>query len=722
MKVSKGIELAPPVDAGPLFSGTGLATSFQAAIPGLHTPRRQVPEGSAPRAKIRTHTDPAIAQALKNTINTPNAKILVTGYSPTGGGHTDRMLNVIDKAIVEADHLPANSTLIIHVPEAWDGKPRAGSLETLAAKAQANNINVIALDADKSVIGFLDKTTGGSDDGSLVTRFAELATRKQADTKTITKGRMYDGSADFFKANSPAISANNLMRTLADTIGKTAMGTRVKVLTDMAPDLHKAAEKYGVPGENRVDQQNHGILLDLSDARLHTNFETNRAILMKVLNTYGGLHSHIGLGDRNSLTTMQKAADTAGITQFMSKQQAMQTSAAFFLADAKTVNLTPPVKPDGTLGAVDPTGILKHESVVAADQVDNIVFVYAHANQPRIAAHVEAMLQSETPPPGYENTLFVFAGKGMFTANAATNALHMAYLGDADGISTMGAGVAGEMAYLHKPVATGEIPSKAGLLEVSAGGSSQTDGPWLDADAQKPSQSGLLALPIKGHNEQLANARNLQRNTNMTTPPSGLDIVPDTTLDAVLNGAVDKFVQQRHETATAKYGTMADNMEAMFTAFQNPDTYVQHTYDLLFQGKAAESPEEAKIRKVVAAAVNLPRMSATMGLIKMAIQVANRIEDKGALPEHPRVDFDAQKGDTLKFKNFDHFMKTLQSDRALSKLLGSGVNADKMPILTEIRNTFATLSAGGLTPQEVSFEIHALKERLGEHMMTGFGP
>src|SRR5207247_3873767 len=123
--------------------------------------------------------------------------------------------------------------------------------------------------------------------------------------------------------NSPSISANNLMRTLADTIGAANMRTKVKVLTDMAPDLHKAAYRDGVPGTNRVDQQNHGILLDMTpDAT--GNMETSRAILAKVLNTHGGLHAHIGLGDRNSLTGMQAAADTVGITGDMSKEQAKQ--------------------------------------------------------------------------------------------------------------------------------------------------------------------------------------------------------------------------------------------------------------------------------------------------------------------------------------------------------------------------------------------------------------
>ncbi|MBF1994344.1 hypothetical protein HW114_01800 [Serratia symbiotica] len=107
------------------------------------------------------------------------------------------------------------------------------------------------------------------------------------------------------------------------------------------------------------------------------------------------------------------------------------------------------------------------------EDIEKLVYVYAHKKTNIIAEHIIKHLKIKNSD--YLNEFFIFCGKD---AIPGYNAMHLAYLVDADGITTAGAGTSGEFAYLYK---------EGGV------------------------KSNLLILPIENHNEQVANADALQR-------------------------------------------------------------------------------------------------------------------------------------------------------------------------------------------------------------------
>ena len=96
------------------------------------------------------------------------AKVVVIGYSPTGGGHTARTFSIIDSAF-QNHYLKRGDTVVLHCPPIWEGANRR-DIDTFTERFQKCGLNVVLTLADKTVYGYLDSHTGASNDSEIIRR------------------------------------------------------------------------------------------------------------------------------------------------------------------------------------------------------------------------------------------------------------------------------------------------------------------------------------------------------------------------------------------------------------------------------------------------------------------------------------------------------------------------------------------------------------------------
>jgi hypothetical protein len=670
----------PPAGARPGM--TRSRTSISLDIPAIFASGPLI--DTLPGDAVSTATD-KVSEALRTTAATPNAKVLVMGYSPTGGGHTGRTLDIVQQALAEGT-IGTHSTVILHVPSKWNNQARPSALDALAQAAKAKGVTLVVCgEADKSVQGYL-KDSGASDDAKILGRFAQLPNRLEPMVSTVGELKIYEKAGDL--VDLPSITAEDLMKSVHQTLGAAVVATKLRVLTDMDPALQKAAARYGVPGKQRVDQQNHAILLDMDNQ--NANIDPKFAVLAKVLSGYQEMVSHIGLGDKNTLLSMTPAAQALGITRDTTKAEARTKVAAHFLKYGREAHIAAASK--------QTEGILKHADVKDAGDVKNIVYVYAHKNQDPIANLVrEELEKGEEADDAFKNTLFVFCGKAeVFDKDAVQdaglgatgNAMHLAYLADADGITTSGAGTHGEFSYLHK-----------------AGGA----------------KSGLLAFPIKGHNEQKANADYVAAEASTQAHVS---VREDSRGQ---RQALAVFVKEGVERSGDKYA--AGTMATMLNAIGDKSSYVQQAHDLLF-GKAAPTQEALDIAKIEQAMRNSPELKANRKYLKMVFQALDQISAKAAADGNVQGSLQIaltkkqkDRGEVLQFESLKQFSDQLRDDNRLTQNLGSSVHmsAKNLLLLSDVRNFFQEVSSGLPMPTDVmNARIHELMEKLGDTYVTGF--
>lgn len=632
-----------------------------------------------------------IRQALANVKNHDDAKVLMFGYSPTGGGHTGRTLNILEESL-KARVFKKNDVVFANVPSIWNNKPRPAQLGALLASFKQAGVEVLMVEAEKSVHGYL-KDDGSSDDVSILHRMAMHPWRSDADITTVTQAKAFHGPGDI--AGLPSIDANHLVDSAIEILGDEHLD-KLYMLSDMDPPLEKAGKRMGAPGEQRVDQQNHGILLDLDDRS--ANLKPNMAVLSKVLGGYGERVGHIGLGEKNTLLPMHAMATSLGVTAETTKQEALHDMSALFFKHAQTVDVG--VLQEGGPG----NGILHHPELKSASDVQNMVYVYANDNQAEIAAAVAARIEAHDP--SCMHTLFVFCGGGVFkdTAPKHLNALHMTYLADADGITTAGAGTVGEFCYLHKA-----------------------------GDAQ----SNLLAIPIKDHNEQEANAIKGLRSDEAV---NGNVTIAQDLAENPLKGWVRTFVSDAEENIDAKYA--GHTMQAMLDAVGKEDTYPLHGSKLL-SGEEDMTPQEqriASIEREMNASTVLNANRHFMKLVYQAVhalkpivlsepppasgirKLGRRLSGAKSIPAAP-IRIKLRKDDTpLEFKDARDLKRFLKDRPALTRYLADGqnVSANDILLLDEAKNVFADIAAGTSTGQAAVDKMDRLREKFGHQFVTGF--
>lgn len=660
---------------------------------------------------------PDVKTALTRAAHGRDTTILVAGYSPTGGGHTARMLDIIEMA-AERGTLASGSTVVLHVPEKWERNDnpvaRPDELETLANTLRGRGINVVVAEADKSVIGYLTPD-GSSDDPRILDRLANMPNRPNAATGTVLDAGLYTGpgSIDWQELRHVSISAKDLMTTIHEIITPeepvAADGDRpqrrprlthpieykVKVLTDMDPALQKAASQVGVPDDHRLDQQNHGIMISTDPRHAANNLEPEKAFLAKVLSGMGERVSHIGLGDKNPFKDLHDIALAHGLSRDTTKEDALRMMSQYLMDNGNPIG-------DPHQNA-QVQGVLFHPDLANGNDVRNIVYVYAHNKTNPIASHIVEQLDPEHGNPAYRNTLFVFCGRNALQEG---NAMRIATLADADAITTAGAGTVGEFAFLAK---------------------------HAEAKAE------IMLLPIAGHNEQEENARFIERDRQ----------VPSTVVWNTENIGVqlDAFIQRRDQAAPAKYGNGQNNpysVEPLLSALQR-ETYVQQAHDLLFPTRRAERQTPAEIiggsyARSEQAMRNNPVQKLNRKFVKMAMQVLNQLDD--ALQNHRplpgRVHFKLNKKDPDERRcSLAEFSTLIHDEGNLTAALRSGLREDEnlrigqirmgpdnLIGLNGLRNVIRLIEA---VPQptpvqeaQIHNEIEEVKGLLGHEFKTGF--
>lgn len=602
--------------------------------------------------------------------------VLLVGYSPTGGGHTGRTLNIIDESLNQGT-LAENDMVIFYVPPHWEGTKRPAQLSDIAGKLTARNIDVKFIESEKPVYGYLDKTTGGSDDARILERIAlhplrntspkgkykflaNYFTKKPREASFENIEKFSSGSSQFNLDELPRMSAPQLIDSVAQVYG---LGN-IKILSDMDPALQKAARNAGIAESQRLDQQNHAILLNRSDRE--KNVSMDKAVLAKVLGGRGEHISHISLGGKNTLSgtsgILKNLNITGGETISSVKRKIMQ----LFLWHAHGIDdIESKFQKDGY------SGVLKGNSIEKVEDIGKAIYIYAHKKTPIIASHIMERIRNNDAD--YKDKIFIFCGKN---AVGSYNAMHLAYLVDADGITTSGAGTSGEFVYLHRVAGA---------------------------------KSTLLSLPIEGHNEQEAITDALLQD------PSTRDYTLRLEAGETLNDGkkIDALVKRPQITA----GNDVTTYQQFITALGDEQTYVGQAHNILFRQQSLdqETADFQDIQRIMYSNVNL---KATRSYLKFIFQLFNilKLSRKGS----PVVIRFKESGRELSLSNVESIREFINDDEKLKTAFGvsSSQKVQELPLLSEVRT---------MLNSDVDFSSEAgsqlfirLKDKLGHHMTTGF--
>ncbi|CNH72552.1 hypothetical protein [Yersinia pekkanenii] len=645
------------------------------------------------KPKKKPKTDDGSSRST--TEASPEKNILVVGYSPTGGGHTGRTLDIVRHAI-EHGTIDKNYLVILYVPPLWDKKERPEILKTLIEKLLDKSIKVKVIESEKPVYGYLNPETGGSDDAKILERIALQPLRNKLNNIFYDEELTYEEKIKLLQKNNflvkyfgepikltkkiseieyeeknkykgkkidnlQRMQANTLMTELVNDYGK----DNIKILSDMDPALQKAARNNNINPSNRLDQQNHAILLDLKDPHDKNNLNMKNAVLAKVLGGRGEKISHISLGGKNTLkeahTTLEKLYKEnnplmEGIREDIYKK----------IFNEANKNKLDNNKPENNIDNF--SGVIKGKEVTDHEKIDSVIYIYAHKKTNKILGIIKDRIDNEHD--GYNDKVFIFCGNN---AIPGYNAMHLAYLIDAHGITTSGAGTSGEFVYLHK----------------NAG-----------------AESNLLSLPIEGHNEQEKITCVLHEDeiTKKHMFPKDINIKD-------LEKNIDELVKEsRHDKKDdSKFYTK------MLKALSNEETYVKQAHDILF-GEEELSEESLKQQEIQQKMYENENLKGTRKYLNLVFQLLNFLtENKNPFPIN--IEFAEGKHKAgLKLINIHETIKTFQYDWLMKKKLGLLKEDDvkDLPLITEVRTL---IGSKNYTNKD---EHEKLKKRFGDHMTTGF--
>lgn len=607
-----------------------------------------------------------LANNIKSVSNEGN-KILIVGYSPTGGGHTARILNVIEPALKQGE-LSAGSQVYIHVPPQWEGTQRPALLENLANKLVDMGLQVRIAESDKPVYGYLDAKTGSSDDPEILKRIAlqplrykERTERNYFPNKYFLQDTLQQqkeikdySTGDGFES-LPRMSASALIGNIISVNGGNK--DNIWVLSDMDPGLQKAAHKNGIPDEHRVDQQNHAILLNETDE--DSNLVLANAVLAKVLDARGANISHIALGGKNTLIEAWKTAMGLGIDAKSTLNDRKSIINNIIYPFAKSADNSPHDIANGC--------VLKGQGVNSPENIEKVIYIYAHKKTNIIAEHVLNQLKIKNPD--YINKVFVFCGKDSIPGY---NAMHLAYLVDADGITTAGAGTSGEFAYLHRE-----------------GGA----------------RSNLLILPIENHNEQEAIANTLYLDFSDYV----LRMNPGERLES--GRKIDELVRRN----SISHNSTETNSGKLMKAISASGSYVEQTHDILFS-KLNMDEQMIRFQKIQRKMYNDQDMKATRHFLKLYFQLTTQFSTEDArFPVD--IYFKRDAFPAITFNNAEEINELFNDNARIMNLINMSTEekVNLLPLFSEVKN----LMTKNIFPPSTN-EINSLNEKLGHYMTTGF--
>ncbi|NDO82781.1 hypothetical protein CJP72_18990 [Citrobacter sp. NCU1] len=595
-------------------------------------------------------------------------KVLIVGYSPTGGGHTARTLNIVQKAISQ-NTLKEGDSVILYVPPRWEGNQRPEQLIKLSEELTKKSISVKLVESEKPVYGYLDKATGGSDDARILERIAlsPLRNEKMDFLKQYFEEKLLQPSVSDITDYNSEIKINELPRMSANTLIDELVGNygveNVYVLSDMDPALQKAANNNGVIGTHRLDQQNHAILLDINAP--HLNIEMRKAVLAKVLGGRGEQISHISLGGKNTLNTAVKILDELGIKEEDTIHEAKNKIHQVIIDSALDVKDIEAKFDKGIY-----SGVIKGNEVKNIDDIDKVIYIYAHMKTPIIARHVLNKIKNNDSD--YNKKVFVFCGA---KATGDHNAMHLAYLADADGITTSGAGTSGEFVYLHK----------------CAG-----------------AKSNLLSLPIEGHNEQEAITdalfQHLSTREHILRPDSG---------ERLEQGAkIDELVRKKVRTETDHVVTY----KRFITALKNNVTYVDQAHDILFRHEQLDR-EAFDYQNIQQDMYKNSNLKGARHYLKLVFQLLNYLTSQS--DPFPVTTKFKESSQGEKFSSMEEIRNLFNNPKLMEETLHltDEKSVESLPLINDVRRL---IKLDNLNSEEGRQGFIKLKDKFGHYMTTGF--
>lgn len=564
---------------------------------GIHT-RTVQPVGTDEITSLSADKKSDMAKSLKSA-NT----ILVYGFSSTGNGHTGRSTNVVSDAIKEGK-LKKGDVLVLNLPKLFasddPGKPRSNDITKLVQHAESKGINLIVVDAHKTITGHLIKEgseEGGSDRNAILREFAENARLPAAKISSILDGRLNPGASkappqtggfayapriDNEETRDHTIHPMDLMKSVMQLKG---VATDVRVFSDMAPELISAAVKTKEIDSNKiVDQQNHGVMLESGASHSHLAF------MSKALGRGKFTITNIGFGERNVIQDTKielgkLKIEGADITPDTSKKAVH----AAFVDKMKAVGREfDPNDLELTTAKLTEGGYILPKD---GREVKNVVALYIRGYSPQALAAIKEGISENKD--GYNDTMFVFAGG---KAAEGVNVLKLAYGVHADTVFTGGSGTANEA--------------------------------WYTAETGK-SNAQVMLLPQKDQDEQKVNGERFAehfKSAEGEVPRQSVIHNVNLVENYEHKASFDAFVKNGVDTADMKY---AGNMEDIMTATDKAGTYREEALRTLFPSSGDTRPETTKELEIKELELSTdPITIATRRFAKIAIQAVIELEKK----------------------------------------------------------------------------------------------
>lgn len=403
-------------------------------------------------------TFPCAQSGLEALLNRA-ATAVVVGWSPTGNGHMDRLLDVL-KISAEEGRLRKDDVILVHLPPTWNGNRTvlpSSSLDEFTRVMQKQKIHVAFAKSNGSAIhgDYQPTLLCGQSDRSRNSRinqsFANNPLRRIACWSGLNKGMLL-ARADskcsispraFFyeKALAPGyeVSAQTLMQKIVRHIPC----DKIKVLTDMDPALQKAAANCGIPGHQRVDQQNHGsVLFPRTNPKIP---DTRMAFLSKAVSGFGERVSEMQVhGDpsRGALNKTAQCLDYLG-----SGDTVFRRGVSYLLNYGREL----------TQSNASMNGILVHPDLRRTpERIETVVYIYLNGSSSHTVMKIIREKLDATQIP---NALFVFCGSETIDEESLLgepklDPLALCYAmspsGRVHGIAAAGAGIVGEFSFFRR--------------------------------------------------------------------------------------------------------------------------------------------------------------------------------------------------------------------------------------------------------------------------------
>jgi hypothetical protein len=502
-----------------------------------------------------------------------SSKVLVIGYSSTGGGHTKRMLEPVTLALKNKTLKPGD-TVVVLMPPRWkhdkDGSKVNTAMDYVGPGgifAQAG-LNVVMVQSDKAITGMYKKG-GASDNVEILRGFVRAPMR---DTSEIASSmaridRPGPGRTAPFEGIK-GYSAKEILNSIHTAVEDKS---KVMVLSDMDPFLQKAAAFLRI--KTRVEIGNHqGLFVGNSRDFLNQGERSggklpgkNLAYLAKA--SSARLYSALALigysKEINVVQDLPKTFEALKIDESHTMAKSRQIAVTHLLDNAKPISLK-------QKDPADP-GIIVGPNIKDHKDVKNVTYLYVNDYNKDLVDHIRKQIAIEqkaspTTPKPYSSTLFVVCGGGGFKEghtmaedgvdrSTAKNIMHVAYAAGANGVTSAGFGTTSEYNYL----------------------------------AAFGYKGKFLVSPVEDQHEQESNAKNLVGMSANSSNP-------------ILSASgIKKLMKSLDDFVVAGSGRPIEGalMEPIIKACKNLDTNAGHAADLLKGGDIQRDASADATRAII---------------------------------------------------------------------------------------------------------------------------